>query len=212
MRCRDTERKDEQTMKLRRVAAIAIGALALAAGAFAQPARWEIDPVHSNASFTVRHLMVSNVRGEFTKLAGALDVAGNDPTTAKVSVTIEAASVNTREPKRDDHLRSADFFDVAKFPTLTFVSKKIEGAGEGRLKMTGDLTIHGVTREVTFDVDSLTPPMKDPWGGTRAGAHATATINRKDFGLVWNKALEAGGVMVGDDVKITLDVELVKKA
>jgi len=198
-------------MKLPRVATIAAVALALAAGAFAQPAHWEIVLAHSNASFTVRHLMVSNVRGEFTKLAGGLDIVGNDPTTAKVSVTIDAASVNTREPKRDDHLRSADFFDVAKFPTLTFVSRKIESGGEGRLKVTGDLTIHGVTKEVTFDVDSLTPPMKDPWGGTRVGAHAAATIDRKEFGLVWNKALEAGGVLVGDDVKISIDVELVKK-
>jgi polyisoprenoid-binding protein YceI len=199
-------------MKHRKVAVIATVALALAAGAFAQTARWEIDPAHSNVSFTVRHLMVSNVRGEFTKLAGGIDVVGNDPTTAKVSVTIEVGSVSTREPKRDDHLRSADFLDVAKFPTLTFVSKKIVAAADGRLKMAGDLTIHGVTREVTFDVDSLTPPMKDPWGGTRAGAHATATVQRKDFGLVWNKALEAGGVLVGDDVNIAIDVELVKKA
>jgi polyisoprenoid-binding protein YceI len=196
----------------RKVTLIATVALALAAGAFAQTARWEIDPAHSNVSFTVRHLMVSNVRGEFTKLAGGVDLVGTDPTTAKVAVTIEATSVNTREPKRDDHLRSADFFDAAKFPTLTFVSKKVVSAGEGRLKMTGDLTIHGVTREVTFDVDSVTPPMKDPWGGTRAGAHATATIQRKDFGLIWNKALETGGVLVGDDVNIAIDVELVKKA
>lgn len=196
----------------RKVTLIATVALALAAGAFAQTARWEIDPAHSNVSFTVRHLMVSNVRGEFTKLAGGIDVVGTDPTTAKVAVTIEATSVNTREPKRDDHLRSGDFFDAAKFPTLTFVSKKVVSAGEGRLKMTGDLTIHGVTREVTFDVDSLTSPMKDPWGGTRAGAHATATIQRKDFGLIWNKALETGGVLVGDDVNIAIDVELVKKA
>ena len=196
----------------RKVTLIATVALALAAGAFAQTARWEIDPAHSNVSFTVRHLMVSNVRGEFTKLAGGIDLVGTDPTTAKVAVTIEATSVNTREPKRDDHLRSADFFDAAKFPTLTFVSKKVVSAGEGRLKMTGDLTIHGVTREVTFDVDSVTPPMKDPWGGTRAGAHATATIQRKDFGLIWNKALETGGVLVGDDVNIAIDVELVKKA
>jgi polyisoprenoid-binding protein YceI len=199
-------------MKHRKVAVIATVALALAAGAFAQTARWEIDPAHSNVSFTVRHMMVSNVRGEFTKLAGGIDTVGSDPTTAKVSVTIEAGSVSTREPKRDDHLRSADFFDVAKFPTLTFVSKKIVAAADGRFKMTGDLTIHGVTKEVTFDVDSLTPVMKDPWGGLRAGAHATATIKRKDFGLTWNKALEAGGMLVGDDVNITIDVELVKKA
>jgi polyisoprenoid-binding protein YceI len=196
-----------------RIAAIAAAlALALGANGFPQSSRWEIDPAHSNASFTVRHLMVSNVRGEFTKLAGGLEVAGDDPTTAKVNVTIDAGSVNTREPKRDAHLRSADFFDVARFPTITFTSKKVERAGEGRLKLVGDLTIHGVTKEVTLDVEELTPAVKDLNGNVRVGAHATTRIDRKEFGLLWNVALEAGGVLVGDDVKITIDVELIKKA
>jgi polyisoprenoid-binding protein YceI len=187
-------------------------ALVLAADGLAQTARWEIDLAHSNASFTVRHMMVSNVRGEFTKLAGGVDVVGDDPTTAKVVVTIDAASINTREPKRDAHLRSAEFFDVDRFPTITFTSKKIERAGEGRLKLVGDLTIHGVTKQVTLDVEELTPEVRDPGGNLRVGAHATARINRKDFGLLWNRTLESGGVLVGDEVAITIDVELVKKA
>lgn len=196
-----------------RIAAVA-AALTLALGikGFAQSSHWEIDPAHSNASFTVRHMMVSNVRGEFAKLAGGLEVMGDDPTTAKVNVSIDAGSIDTREPKRDAHLRSADFFDVARFPTLTFTSKKVELAGEGRLKIVGDLTIHGVTKEVTLDVEELTPAVKDLNGNLRVGAHATTRINRKEFGLVWNMALEAGGVLVGDDVNITIDVELIKKA
>lgn len=196
-----------------RIAAVAAAlTLALGANGFAQTSRWEIDPAHSNASFTVRHMMVSNVHGEFTKLAGGVDVVGDDPTTAKVVVTIDAASINTREPKRDAHLRSAEFFDVEKCPAITFTSKKIERAGEGRLKLVGDLTIHGVTKQVTLDVEELTPQMKDPWGSTRVGAHATTRINRKDFGLLWNRPLDSGGVLVGDEVAITIDVELVKKA
>jgi len=187
-------------------------ALTLAANALAQTVRWEIDPAHSNASFTVRHMMVSNVRGEFTRLAGGVDVVGDDPTNAKVAVTIEAASVNTREPKRDAHLRSADFFDVEKFPTITFTSKKVERAGEGRLKLVGHLTMHGVTREVTLDIEELTSEVKDMAGSVRVGAHATTRINRKDFGLLWNRILESGGVLVDDEVAITIDVELVKKA
>jgi len=184
----------------------------LATSGLAQSARWEIDPAHSNASFTVRHMMVSNVRGEFAKLNGGVDVVGDDPTTAKVAVTIDAASISTHEPKRDAHLRSADFFDVEKFPTITFTSKKVEPVGEGRLKLVGDLTMHGVTKEVTLDVEGLTPAVKDPGGSLRVGAHATTRINRKDFGLLWNRALEAGGVLVGDEVSITLDVELIRKA
>ena len=156
--------------------------------------------------------MVSNVRGEFAKLAGGLEVVGDDPTTAKVNVTIDAGSVNSREPKRDAHIRSADFFDVAKFPTITFTSKKVERAGEGRLKLVGDLTIHGVTKEVTLDVEELTPAVKDLYGNLRVGAHATTRVNRKEFGLLWNMPLEAGGVLAGDDVSITIDVELIKKA
>lgn len=204
--------KEDRKIRYRTLASAAVLTLGLAASGVAQTARWEIDPAHSNASFTVRHMMVANVRGEFTKLTGGVDVAGDDPTTANVAVTIDVASVNTREPRRDAHLRSADFFDVEKFPTITFTSRKVERAGEGRLKLVGDLTIHGVTKEVTLDVEDLTPVVKDPGGNLRVGAHATTRINRKDFGLLWNKVLEAGGVLVGDDVSITIEVELVKKA
>lgn len=199
-------------MKHRNLAILTIASLTLATGAFAQTSHWDIDPAHSVVEFSVRHMMVSNVRGEFTKLTGSLEGKGNDVTTAKISVTIDATSVSTREPKRDAHLSSPDFFDVAKYPALTFVSKNVEKAGEGKLKVTGDLTIHGITKEVVLDVEGPTPEMKDPWGGIRVGAHATTAINRKDFGLLWNKTLEAGGVLVGDEVAITIDVELVKKS
>ncbi len=199
-------------MKNRIFAIVGAASLTLAGAAFAQTSKWEIDPTHSVVAFSVKHMMVSNVRGEFTKYAGTLEGTGNDVTTARINVTIDAASVNTREPKRDEHLKSPDFFDVAKFPTLTFVSRKVERAGEGKLRVTGDLTIRGVTKQVVLDVEGPTPEVKDPWGGVRVGAHATTTINRKDFGLLWNKALEAGGVLVGDDVTVTLDVELVKKS
>ena len=199
-------------MKHRNLAILTIAGLTLATGALAQTSHWEIDPAHSVAAFSVRHMMVSNVRGEFAKLSGSVEGQASDVTTARISVTIDAASINTREPKRDADLRSPNFFDVAKYPTLTFVSKKVEKTGPGKLKVTGDLTIHGVTREVVLDVDGPTPEMKDPWGGIRVGAHATATIDRKDFGLLWNKTLDGGGVLVGDEVAISIDVELVKKS
>jgi polyisoprenoid-binding protein YceI len=155
--------------------------------------------------------MVSNVRGEFAKLAGGREVVGDDPTTAKLSVTIDAGSVKTRAPKRDTHLRSADFFDVAKFPTITFTSEKVERTEEGRLKLLGDLAIHGVTKEVALDLEELTPAVKDLNGNPRVGTHATTRINRKERGL-WNMPLEAGAVVVGDDVSITIDMELIRKA
>ncbi len=169
---------------------------------------WNIDPAHSNAQFTVRHLMISNVKGEFTRVGGRVLFDPNNPESLSAEATIDVSTINTREPDRDNHLKSPDFFDVAKYPTLTFKSKRALAGSDG-LKVTGDLTIHGVTREVTLDVEGPTPPVKDPWGFTRVGASATAKINRKDFGLIWNQALETGGVLVGDDVRITLDVELV---
>lgn len=197
-------------MSRRTFAATTIG-LALAAGAAgAQPVKWAIDASHSSATFGVRHMMVTTVRGQFNVLSGSVEVVGNDPTTAKVSVTIDAASIDTRDAKRDEHLRAADFFDVAKFPTLTFVSKKVERAANGKLAMTGDLTIRGVTREVVLDLEGPTAEVKDPWGNSRVGLIGTTTINRKDYGLTWNKALETGGLLVGEDVTITIDVSLVK--
>ncbi len=187
--------------------------LALAAPALAGTTTtpWEIDPVHSTAQFSVRHMMISNVKGEFTKLNGVAYLDDQNLAASTVEVTIDTSSINTREPKRNAHLKSADFFDVAHCPVMTFKSKQITATGNGRLKMTGDLTIRGVTREVAFDVERPTPPVKDPAGNLRVGASATAQINRKDFGLTWNAALETGGVLVGDEVGITIEVEFVKK-
>lgn len=174
--------------------------------------QWQIDPAHSAAHFSVRHLMISNVRGEFTKLSGSATIDMADPSKSKVDVTIDAASINTREPQRDEHLRSSDFFDVARFPSLTFRSTRVEAHGADEFKVTGELTLHGVTREVVLDVEGPTPAIKDPWGNVRAGVTATAKINRKDFGLVWNAVTEAGGLVVGDEVKITIEAELLQQA
>jgi polyisoprenoid-binding protein YceI len=174
-------------------------------------ATWQIDPDHSSFQFKVRHLMVSNVKGDFTKLKGAVTIDDKDISNLNVELTIDAASVNTGHAKRDEHLRAADFFDVAKYPTITFVSKKVTKDGPDRLKVTGDLTMHGVTREVTVDVEGPTQQVKDPWKNFRRGATGTAKINRKDFGLTWNRALETGGVVVGEDVDIFVEIELIKK-
>jgi len=176
------------------------------------PTRWQIDPAHSAAHFSVRHLMISNVRGEFAKVSGEVVLDPSDLTKSTVEISVDTTTINTREPQRDEHLRSADFFDVANHPAITFRSKKITPAGAGRFKVTGDLTIRGATREVAFDVEGPTPPVKDPWGNVRAGVSATANINRKDFGLVWNALTEAGGVVVGDEVSITFEAELIQKA
>jgi polyisoprenoid-binding protein YceI len=177
-----------------------------------KPTQWKIDPAHSAAHFSVRHLMISNVRGEFTKLSGSALLNPADPAKSSVEITIEAASVNTREPQRDEHLRSADFFDVANHPTLTFRSKRVEALGAENFKLTGDLTIRGVTKEVTFDVEGSTSPVKDPWGNIRAGVAASAKINRKDFGVAFNALTETGGLVVGDEVKITVEAELIQQA
>jgi len=177
-----------------------------------KPTQWQIDPAHSAAHFKVRHLMVSNVRGEFGKLSGSLVLDPSDLAKSTVEVTVETATIDTREAKRDEHLRSADFFDVANHPAITFQSKRIAAAGEGEFKVTGDLTIRGVTREVTFDVEGPAPAVKDPWGNVRTGVTATAKINRKDFGLTWNALIEGGGVMVGNEVSITFEGELIQKA
>ena len=174
--------------------------------------QWQIDPAHSAAHFSVRHLMISNVRGDFSKISGNPVLDPADLTRSTVEVSLETATINTREPQRDEHLRSADFFDVAKYPAMTFRSKQITAFGAGRFKLAGNLTIRGVTREVTFDVEGPAPAIKDPWGNVRTGVTATAKINRKDFGLVWNTLIEGGGVVVGDEVSITFEAELVQKA
>lgn len=172
--------------------------------------RWTLDAAHSHVGFAVRHLMISNVRGEFTKLEGSGSYDADHPENTRVEVKIDVASINTREEKRDAHLRSADFFDAATFPHLTFVSTSARAHEDG-LELTGNLTIHGVTREVTLAVEDITPERKDPYGNVRVGASASTKIRRSDFGMRWNAALEAGGVMVADEVKIELEVELIRE-
>ena len=171
---------------------------------------WNIDPAHSVAEFKVKHMMISNVKGQFAKVTGVLALDESDLTNSRVEALIEAASIETRDAQRDAHLKSADFLDVEKFPTLSFKSTRISQVRDGELALAGDLTIRGVTRKVLFSVEGPTPPTKDPWGNTRVAVSAIAKINRKDFGLTWNTALETGGILVGDEVTITLDVEFVK--
>jgi polyisoprenoid-binding protein YceI len=195
-----------------RIGITATLAAVLALPGHAANSTWQIDPNHSAAQFAVRHLTISTVRGAFTKVSGTVQLDDKDIAKSSVDVTIDAASVDTRVPDRDNDLRSDHFFDVAKYPTITFKSKKVEQVGAGKLRITGDLTIHGTTKEVALDVDGPTPPVKDPWGNQRAAAMATTKINRQDFGVKWNAAMDNGGVVVGDDVTITIDVELVQKA
>jgi polyisoprenoid-binding protein YceI len=189
---------------------LSVGVL-LVCGLWASAEEWQIDRAHSAAQFSVRHLMVSTVRGHFGKMTGTVELVPGKIEEAKVFAEVDVSTIDTREPKRDAHLKSADFFDVEKYPTMTFRSTRIEPQGPGKFKMTGDFTLRGVTRPVTFDVEGLTPPIKDARGGERMGATATAKIKRSDFGMTWNRLLEAGGVTVGDEVTIVVDVELVKR-
>jgi polyisoprenoid-binding protein YceI len=172
---------------------------------------WNIDPAHSGAEFKVKHMMIANVRGKFSGISGVLHRVEADHTQSTLDISIDVSTVNTQDAQRDGHLKSADFFDVEKFPAMTFKSTHIEKTGDG-FAVTGDLTIHGVTRPVVVTVEEVSEPAKDPWGNTRIGLTATAKINRKDFGLTWNATLEAGGVLVGEDVAITLDVQFIKAA
>jgi polyisoprenoid-binding protein YceI len=178
--------------------------LALAATAAAQTGTWQIDPNHSSAQFSVRHLGVSTVRGAFTKVSGTAQYDTADPSKNSLDATIDASSVDTRVQMRDNDLRSDHFLDAQKYPTITFKSKSAKAAGDGKLQITGDLTIHGVTKEVVLDVDGPSAPIKDPWGNQRIGASASTKINRKDFGVNG-----APGV-VGDDISITIDAELIQ--
>jgi polyisoprenoid-binding protein YceI len=179
--------------------------------ALARAATWEIDPSHTAVEFSVRHMMVSTVKGRFEKVKGSLELDEKDVAKSSVQVTIDLASVNTNEPKRDGHLKSPDFFDVANHPTATFKSTKVEKAGKNKLKVTGELTLHGVTKPVVLDVEGLTDALKTPFGTTVRGAHATAKIDRKEFGIGWNKVLDNGGVVVGNEVSLDLNVELMEK-
>jgi polyisoprenoid-binding protein YceI len=169
---------------------------------------WKLDATHTSVEFSAKHLMITTVKGRFADMAGTITVNGDSPAAASVDVTIQAASIDSRTEGRDQHLRSADFLDVEKFPTITFKSTKLEGARD-EFKMTGDLTIHGVTKSITLDVTNE-GEVKDPWGGRRMGFTATGKIDRREFGLVWNGALEAGGVLVGTDIKIQIDAQIVQ--
>jgi polyisoprenoid-binding protein YceI len=193
-----------------RTAALALAAALVAAPAAAQTTTWQIDGAHSQATFAVTHMMVSTVRGEFGKMSGTVEYDGKDLSKARVNAAIDATTISTREAKRDAHLKSADFFDVEKFPTITFTSKRIVPGAAGSFKVVGDLTMRGVTKEVTLDVTGPTGPIKGGRGESRMGASATTTLNRKDFGVSWSRALDGGGVVVGDEVKVTLDLELVQ--
>ena len=184
-----------------------LGLVAVAAAARAET--WNIDPSHTTVEFSVRHMMISNVKGQFEKVSGTIAAGGNDPSSVQINAVIDATSINTRVEKRDAHLKSAAFLDVDKYPTITFKSTKVEADGPNKWKVTGDLTLHGVTKPVVLEVETATP-IKDPAGKTRAGASATTQIDRKDFGIVWNKPLETGGVLVGDEVSIAIEVEAVR--
>jgi polyisoprenoid-binding protein YceI len=177
----------------------------------AETTAWNMDPAHAHTSFSIRHLVISNVRGEFGKLSATAQFDDKDVTKSSVETTIDVASVDTRVQKRDDDLRSENFFDVAKYPTITFKSTKVEKAGKGKLKVTGDLTMHGVTKPVVLHVEGPTADIKDPYGNTRRGFSATTKLNRKDFGLTYSKAIEAGPVL-GDEVKIEIEGEFIKQA
>jgi polyisoprenoid-binding protein YceI len=185
--------------------------MALSLPLVAAASNWSLDPDHSTAQFKVRHLMISNVKGVFEKMSGTLVLDEADITKSKVDVTIDVASLNTNIKKRDDHLRSPDFFDAASYPTMTFTSTKVEKAGKDKLKVTGNLTIRGTTRPVVLNVEGPTAEIKDPWGNIRRGASATAAIKRKDFGVNWNAKMDNGGAVVGEDVAIQLEVEFLKK-
>ena len=196
---------------LSRIAILAGLAVALSLPAVAATSDWKIDPQHSSAQFSVRHMAISTVRGAFNKVTGTIALDDKDIAKSTVDVTIDVTTVDTHEPSRDNDLRSDKFFDVAHFPTMTFKSKKVEQLAPGKLKVTGDLTIRASTKEFVLDVDGPTAPIKDPWGFQRSAATATTKVNRQDFGVKWNATLDNGGVVVADDVSITIDVEMVKK-
>lgn len=171
---------------------------------------WNLDASHSTVHFTVRHMMVTNVRGEFQSVRGKVEYDAENPASLRIEGEVDVASINTREEKRDAHLKSPDFFDVEKFPTLSFVSREAKPAGKGKYDIVGDLTVHGVTKPATLFVEEITGEQKDPWGQTRIGVTASATIKRSEFGMTWNQALELGGMLVSDDVKISIDASLIK--
>lgn len=197
---------------MKRVLSFAVVAVGLASPALAGAASYDLDPAHTSVTFSVRHMLVTDVRGEFRKVAGTIEYDEKNPTETVIRVAIDPASIDTREEKRNAHLKSKDFFAVEEFPALTFESKKVAVAGKGKLKVIGDLTMRGVTREVVLMVDGPTGEVTDPYGNVKIGATATAVVNRQDFGISWNVKLDRGGVLVSDEVKITIGVQGTKRA
>jgi polyisoprenoid-binding protein YceI len=191
-----------------------VGALAVlvAAPVLAAPETFDIDSTHSSTQFAVKHMVYATVRGGFGKTAGHLVVDKQDWSKSSIEATIDATTIDTRDAKRDGHLKSPDFLDVAQYPTITFKSSKVEPAGPGKLKVAGNLTIRGVTKPAVLEVDGPSPEFKDPWGNQRSSATARTKINRKDFGVNWSQNLDTGGAVVGDEVDIVIDIEAVKKA
>ena len=195
---------------MRQTIVTALAGVALLVPSLSQAATWKSDPKHASVQFAVRHLMVATVRGTFDKFDVTATIDENDISQSSVEATIEVASVNTRNEKRDNHLRSADFFDVAKHPTITFKSKAVEKIQDHTYKVTGDLTLMGVTQEVVLNVSGSPKAIQDPWGNSRLGGAATTTINRTDYGLTHNTVLESGGVAIGEEIEITIDIEFVQ--
>jgi polyisoprenoid-binding protein YceI len=198
-------------INLSRITLAAGFAAVLSLPAAAATTNWQIDPQHSSAQFSVRHMAISTVRGAFNKVTGTIALDDKDITKSTVDVTIDATTVDTHEPNRDNDIRSDKFFDVAHYPSITFKSKRVEQVAPGKLKVTGDLTIRGTTKEVVLDVEGPTAPIKDTWGNQRSAANATTKINRQDFGVKWNATLDNGGVVVSDEVSINIDVEMIHK-
>jgi polyisoprenoid-binding protein YceI len=204
------EPKKEKVIMKRLLTAVSV-VLILALPLLVSASDYRLDPDHYSIQFKIRHLTVSNVTGTFQRATGTATFDDRDPAASKVEATIDTASIDTGHAKRDEHLRGPDFFDVAKYPTITFVSRKVEKAGPGKMKIIGNLTMHGITREVTIDVEGPTPEIKDPWGNFRRGVSGTAKINRNDFGITWNKTMDTGGLIIGEEVSIYIDVEWIRK-
>jgi polyisoprenoid-binding protein YceI len=196
---------------MKRLIRCALSAILFTASTSAFASTWEIDPTHTSAQFAVRHLVISTVRGKLGKVSGTVTLDDADLIKSSVHATIDTTGIDTAEAKRDEHLRSPDFLDVARYPTLTFKSKKVEKVSDDAYKVTGDLTMRGVTREVVLNVAGSPTPLKDPFGNTKLGGVAKTVINRKDFGVSWSQSLDGGGLVVGDDVDVTIDVELIRK-
>jgi polyisoprenoid-binding protein YceI len=173
---------------------------------------WNIDPAHSHAEFKVKHMMITNVKGTFSDISGVLRLDETDPAGSSVTASIPVSTLTTGDAQRDGHLKSPEFFDADNFPALSFKSLAVDEMAESDYVVSGELTIHGVTKTVSFKVEGPTPPGKDPWGNTRIGISATTKVNRKDFGLSWNSPLETGGVLVGEEVTLALEVQFIKAA